>query len=83
MGTLDELFEAVTLVQTRKVTSFPIVLLGSDYWGGMLDWLREVAVPAGTMSAGDVDLLHLTDDVDKAVRIIRSSGDTEPRRHPE
>ncbi|GAB78240.1 hypothetical protein SAMN05421595_0756 [Austwickia chelonae] len=83
MGTLDELFEAVTLVQTRKVTSFPIVLLGRDYWGGMLSWLREVAVPAGTMSSGDVDLLHLTDDVDEAVRIIRSSGETEPRRHPE
>ena len=50
-GTLDELFEAVTLVQTQKVTSFPIVLLGSDYWGGLLDWLRDTAADHGTISA--------------------------------
>ncbi len=75
-GTLDELFEAVTLVQTQKVTSFPIVLLGRDYWGGLLDWLRTTALSEGTINAGDLALLHLTDDPDEAVRIIL---ETEPR----
>jgi uncharacterized protein (TIGR00730 family) len=74
-GTLDELFEAVTLVQTQKVTSFPIVLMGSSYWGGLFDWLRSTVLDAGTVSPRDVDLLHLTDDVDEAVRLMRTSDD--------
>ncbi|MEP6630222.1 MAG: LOG family protein, partial [Lapillicoccus sp.] len=69
-GTLDELFEALTLVQTQKVTSFPIVLVGTAYWGGLLAWLREVAVERGTVSASDLDLVQLTDDVDEAVRMV-------------
>ncbi|NHA68738.1 LOG family protein [Phycicoccus flavus] len=69
-GTLDELFEAVTLVQTQKVTSFPIVLVGSRYWGGLLDWLRETAAATGTVSERDLALLTLTDDVDEAVRTV-------------
>lgn len=69
-GTLDELFEAVTLVQTQKVTSFPIVLLGLDYWGGLLDWLRTTAATAGTVNEVDLALLTLTDDVDEAVAAI-------------
>jgi len=72
-GTLDELFEAVTLVQTQKVTSFPIVLMGSDYWGGLFDWLRGTVLDAGTVSRRDVDLLHLTDDVHEAVRLMQAS----------
>ena len=56
-GTLDELFEALTLVQTRKVTSFPIVLMGTDYWGGLFDWLRSTALSNGTVNAADLDLL--------------------------
>src|SRR3954469_78798 len=55
-GTFDELFEAVTLVQTQKVTSFPIVLMGSDYWGGLFDWLRGTVLDAGTVSPKDVEL---------------------------
>ena len=77
-GTLDELFEAVTLVQTQKVTSFPIVLLGSHYWGGLIAWLRDTAVPAGTISAADLDLLHLTDDPAEAVDIVASGDQTAP-----
>ena len=69
-GTMDELFEALTLVQTKKVTSFPVVLLGVDYWRGLIDWLRETMVAAGAINAIDLDLLHLTDDVDEAARII-------------
>jgi uncharacterized protein (TIGR00730 family) len=69
-GTLDELFEALTLVQTRKVTSFPIVLMGTDYWGGLIDWLGTAALTRGTVNAADLDLIRLTDDVDDAVRHV-------------
>jgi uncharacterized protein (TIGR00730 family) len=61
-GTLDELFEAITLVQTGKVTSFPVVLLGSAYWGGLIDWLREAALVSGTIGEGDLELVTVTDD---------------------
>jgi uncharacterized protein (TIGR00730 family) len=69
-GTLDELFEALTLVQTTKVTSFPIVLIGTDYWRGLLDWLRGSVLAEGAIGEKDVDLLQLTDDPTEAVRII-------------
>ena len=69
-GTLDELFEALTLVQTRKVTSFPVVLMGSDYWGGLLGWLRETALPRGTINPSDLELVHVTDDVADAVQHV-------------
>ena len=69
-GTLDELFEALTLVQTRKVTSFPIVLLGTAYWQGLVDWLRAGPLEAGTIGQRDLDLLTLTDDPEHAVRVI-------------
>ncbi len=88
-GTLDELFEAVTLVQTQKVTSFPIVLVGTEYWGGLLAWLRDTAAAAGTISAKDLALLTLTDDVDEAVRVVVESDRSAARggpgadRHPE
>src|ERR1700712_2455713 len=67
LGTLDELFEALTLVQTQKVTSFPLVLLGTDYWQGMIDWLRDRALTHGTISQVDIDMLNLTDDIDHPV----------------
>jgi len=82
-GTLDELFEAVTLVQTRKVTSFPLVLMGTAYWGGLLDWLRQTAESTGTISPADVDLLHVTDDVDEAVRIIVRGDEGYVPKRPE
>ncbi|GGK67983.1 cytokinin riboside 5'-monophosphate phosphoribohydrolase [Sphaerisporangium melleum] len=72
-GTLDELFEALTLVQTRKVTSFPVILLGSHFWGGLLDWIRDTLLSTGKISPRDVDLMTVTDDVDEAVRIIAES----------
>jgi uncharacterized protein (TIGR00730 family) len=82
-GTLDELFEAVTLVQTRKVTRFPIVLMGTSYWGGLLDWLRQTAAAAGTISPVDIDLLHLTDDVDEAVRLVQTAANSVHPERPE
>ncbi|MFJ6568329.1 TIGR00730 family Rossman fold protein [Streptomyces sp. NPDC091292] len=70
LGTLDELFEALTLVQTRKVTRFPIVLFGSAYWGGLVDWLRGTVVAQGKASDKDLLLFHVTDDVDEAVTLV-------------
>jgi uncharacterized protein (TIGR00730 family) len=69
-GTLDELFEALTLVQTRKVTRFPVVLMGAAYWGGLIDWLRNTMLAEGKIGPADLDLLLMTDDVDRAVAHI-------------
>jgi len=69
-GTLDELFEALTLVQTQKVTRFPIVLIGTEYWAGLLTWLRDVALADGKIGQADLEMLQLTDDVDEAVRVM-------------
>ncbi len=70
-GTLDELFEALTLVQTQKVTAFPIVLVGSAYWGGLLGWLTETVVAEGMASPQDLQLLQVVDDVDDAIELIK------------
>jgi uncharacterized protein (TIGR00730 family) len=72
-GTLDELFEALTLVQTRKVTRFPVVLFGSAYWSGLLDWLRHAVVAEGKASRADLELIHVTDDVDEVMKILAES----------
>ncbi|MCM0678089.1 TIGR00730 family Rossman fold protein, partial [Micromonospora phytophila] len=69
-GTMDELFEALTLVQTGKVTRFPVVLMGADYWRGLLDWLRDTMAADGKIGAVDLELICVTDDVDAAVRHI-------------
>jgi uncharacterized protein (TIGR00730 family) len=71
-GTLDELFEALTLIQTGKVRDFPVVLVGTSYWSGLLDWMRKVQLPAGAITDSDLDLLQLTDDADEVVRIVRA-----------
>jgi uncharacterized protein (TIGR00730 family) len=69
-GTLDELFEAVTLVQTRKVTRFPVILFGTEYWSGLIGWIRDTLVPAGKVNPADIELLALTDDIDEAIKLI-------------
>jgi hypothetical protein len=74
-GTLDELFEALTLVQTKKVTRFPIVLFGTSYWQGLVDWVRSTLVVGGKASAVDLELFHLTDDVDEAVGLVTKESD--------
>jgi uncharacterized protein (TIGR00730 family) len=73
-GTFDELFEALTLVQTRKVTWFPIVLVGTSYWSGLLDWLRDQAITTGTISPEDLDLIQVTDDPAEATRIMTEAA---------
>jgi uncharacterized protein (TIGR00730 family) len=69
-GTLDELFEALALVQTGKVTRFPVILFGRRYWGGLLDWIRDTVLPGGKVSPDAVELLTVTDDVDEVVTHI-------------
>jgi uncharacterized protein (TIGR00730 family) len=69
-GTLDELFEALTLVQTRKISRFPIILYGRSYWRGLLDWITQTQLAAGTISPEDLDLLVLTDSVEEARDIL-------------
>ena len=71
-GTMDELFEALTLIQTGKVRHFPIVLVGRAYWSGLLDWIRDTLVAKGAVDAKDMDLLLLTDDPDEAVALIQT-----------
>ncbi|HEX4191007.1 MAG TPA: TIGR00730 family Rossman fold protein [Marmoricola sp.] len=70
LGTFDELFEALTLAQTHKVTSFPVVLIGVEYWTGLLDWLGSVVLADGKISQADLDAIQVTDDVDEAVALM-------------
>jgi uncharacterized protein (TIGR00730 family) len=69
-GTLDELFEALALIQTGKVNHFPVVLFGSSFWAGLLDWLRDELLAGGMIAPGDVDLLYVTDDPEDAVEVV-------------
>ena len=72
-GTMDELFEALTLVATGKITKFPIVLVGSEYWSGLLDWLKTTMLAEGKIGQDELALLHLADDPDEVVSIIREA----------
>ncbi len=73
-GTFDELFEALTLVQTHKVVEFPIVLVGTDYWQGLLDWARGPVLDRGMISEADLALIRLVDDPAEAVQIVADRG---------
>ncbi|GIE27665.1 cytokinin riboside 5'-monophosphate phosphoribohydrolase [Actinoplanes italicus] len=79
-GTLDELFEAITLVQTKKVTRFPVILMGTEYWGGLLDWMKRRMLDDGKISTMDLDLIQVTDDVAEAVRIITDADPAQGQR---
>ena len=79
-GTFDEVFEALTLVQTRKVTSFPIVLFGREFWTPLLGWLNDQVLANGYISKADPDLMQLTDDPDEAVALVTGPG---PAARPE
>ena len=78
-GTLDELFEALTLRQTEKIAAFPVVLVGTDYWAGMVDWLRERMLGDGKISQADIDDLILTDDLDRVCEIVEAAEHRRPR----
>src|SRR5699024_3331686 len=73
-GTMDELFESLTLVQTEKVGRFPIALIGTEYWGGLVDWLRSSMVAQHKINDKDVDLMLVSDDLDEAVAHMQKAG---------
>jgi uncharacterized protein (TIGR00730 family) len=72
-GTLDELFEALTLVQTRKVTRFPVILFGTEYWSGLLAWIQSTLAGTGTINAADLDLITVTDDIGEVMAVIQAA----------
>jgi uncharacterized protein (TIGR00730 family) len=74
LGTLDEIFEAATLMQTRKIESFPIIAMGVDFWQSMREFIRDTLVTEGTISTEDLELVTLTDSVDEAIEVIRKTG---------
>ncbi|MCW2742065.1 MAG: hypothetical protein JWR45_2487 [Blastococcus sp.] len=74
-GTLDELFEALTLVQTRKVTRFPVILFGTEYWAGLVSWIRTTLADTGTINAADLDLITVTDDIGEVMSVIQAAND--------
>jgi uncharacterized protein (TIGR00730 family) len=76
-GTLDELFEALTLIQTKKIRFFPVVLVGTEYWAGLLDWLRTTMLEEGNISPGDLSLMRITDSVDEVVAICQSAAEAQ------
>ena len=75
-GTFDELFEALTLIQTKKIRDFPVVLFDSKYWQGLLDWMGNFVLPGGKIAEQDLRLFHLTDSPSEVVEIVRNSQNT-------
>ena len=71
-GTLDELFEAMTLIQTHKIETFPIILVGKEFWGGMVEWIKTTLINEGNISPKDLDLIHLVDNSDEVIEILNS-----------
>ena len=80
-GTLDEMFEALTLIQTGKVKHFPVVLMGTKYWGGLVDWLRDRVAAEGKIAPEDLNLIHPTDDPADAVRWITMARERRTAAH--
>ncbi|MCB0456169.1 MAG: TIGR00730 family Rossman fold protein [Flavobacteriaceae bacterium] len=74
-GTLDELFEAITLIQTHKIDRFPIILVGSDFWGGLLDWIKNTLIKEGNISPEDIHLINLVDTEDEVLEILNTFYD--------
>jgi uncharacterized protein (TIGR00730 family) len=70
-GTMDELFEALTLIQTKKIKSFPLILMGSNYWNGLLDWLKKTMLAEGKISPADLDLIQVVDEPEEVVKLIK------------
>jgi hypothetical protein len=70
-GTMDELFEALTLIQTKRIKSFPLILMGSDYWQGLLDWLKKTMLAEGKILPADLDLIQVVDEPEEVVKLIK------------
>jgi hypothetical protein len=72
-GTMDELFESVTLIQTHKIRPFPVILVGSNYWKGILDWMKEVVLEEGRISPSDLEILQLIDEPEEVIKTIKKT----------
>ena len=72
-GTMDEFFESITLIQTHKIKPFPVILVGSQYWKGLLDWIKEVVLKEGKISPSDLEILQLTDEPEEIIKIIKKT----------
>jgi len=72
-GTMDELFESLTLIQTQRIRPFPVILVGSQYWEGLLNWIKEPVLKEGKISPGDLDILQLIDDPEEIVKTIKKT----------
>lgn len=70
-GTMDELFEALTLIQTKKIKAFPLILMGSEYWGGLIDWMKNTMVKEGKILSNDMDLIQVVDEPEEVVKLIK------------
>jgi hypothetical protein len=81
-GTLDELFEVLTLRQTGKIQAFPVILMGTGYWRGLLDWLTDPLAREGKIAPLDVEQITVTDDHDEVVQIVEAADHRRPRREP-
>jgi hypothetical protein len=68
---MDELFEALTLIQTKRIKSFPLILMGSDYWQGLLDWLKKTMLREGKIIPTDLDLIQIVDEPEEVVKLIK------------
>jgi uncharacterized protein (TIGR00730 family) len=81
-GTLDELFESLTLIQTEKLSQFPVILIGASYWRGLIDWLKNTVLVEGAISPADVGLLQVTDSTEEACRVLVEAYQTERWKRP-
>ena len=72
-GTLDEIFESITLIQTKRIKPFPVILVGTEFWSGLFDWVKETLLKRKLVSPNDLDLIRLTDDPDEVVKIIKQT----------
>jgi len=73
-GTMDELFESLTLIQKKKIDPMPVILMGTEYWAGLVGWLKRGMLKAGNISPEDLDIFHLTDDIEEVVKIVKKSA---------
>jgi hypothetical protein len=72
-GTMDELLESITLIQTKKIRPFPVILVGSNYWKGFLEWIKEVVLKEGKISSADLDILQLIDEPQEVIKAIKKT----------
>jgi uncharacterized protein (TIGR00730 family) len=72
-GTMDELFESLTLIQTHKIKPFPVILVGSEYWKGLLDWMRDVVLKEGKLSASDLEIFQIIDEPSEIIKAIKKT----------